>query len=264
MTDMQEKSIWKNEIIAVMPVVTGNGAKYVTTRLAKEIAKNYDDEEQKVLLIDFDFENPYLAEELIDEENVTTIDDLFPLLTDDLKSNMALIEEYKMETMIESVDLLKGTQFAGLTKHLSPMQIRLTLEAAKAMYQHVVVVIAPSAGNVATIHTLIQCDKLVLIARQNRTNRGKLPSTIKMLRQYYTSDEFIRLIYNYDTAVNDVDMNEMIESSFLPIRVVTALVFDEKSVDDKDLIKETGFFQAKPLNNKAIIKLFEDLIEEEE
>lgn len=254
----------KENFIVIMPAVVGNGAKYTATRLAKEIHRNFEDEENRVLLLDFNFDYPYLAKELIEEGEHPTVDDVFPLLTESLEENKKLLKEFVIETMIDGVDLLKGTNFAGIKNHLSPEQIQYTIDAAKDSYEYVVAVVAPTTNNLATIYSLINADKLILVLRQNHANYGHLPMTIKLLRQYYTKSEQIRLVYNYDSAFSEVDVNELLENSFLPIRAVTTLVYDEKSVDDRDLLKETGLFQSKPLNAKAISKIHDDLIEEEE
>lgn len=250
----------KGQIVTVLSTVVGNGSKYVAPRLAKEIYKNYDDEESKVLLIDFDFDHPYLGIKLIDEEAPKTIDDLFPLLRDELEKDISLIKEYVIETLIDGVDLLKGTRFPQLTKHLSPEYIKLVFKAAREIYDHIIVVVSPAPNNLATIYSLIEADKVVLINRQNETNVGRLPNMIKMLRQYYTKQEHIRVLYNFDSDYTDADTTELLENSYLPIKVVATLEYEAKSVDNNDLLKQKGLFQ-KHSNAKSIACLYEDLFE---
>ena len=64
----------KAKVITVYPIVTGNGAKFITTNLANTLKEEYPD--KKIALVDFDLKHPYLAHTLSEFDEVHGIDNL--------------------------------------------------------------------------------------------------------------------------------------------------------------------------------------------
>ncbi|MBG9693066.1 hypothetical protein ABD91_20115 [Lysinibacillus sphaericus] len=253
------------KVLAVMSVIPGNGAKFAATNLAKLFAEDVEDDE-KVLLIDFDFDYPYLGGGIIDgDDSERTVDDIFPLLTEVLEENVRILKDLVVETNISNVDLIKGTKYAGLTKFIQPEQIQWTIEAAREIYEKVIIVISPSASNVGTLYTLMKAEQIVLVARQNHSNVEHMYDVMRIIRQYSSLSESVKIVYNYDSSVLDIDFSEVFERSFVPVEVVGALSFDVTAVDNKDLIEQKrGFFQSKSVNQRNFNEVYEGLLEGED
>lgn len=252
------------KVLAVMSVVPGNGAKFVASNLAYLFAEDVE-EDEKIVLLDFDFNYPYLAKGIVDgESDERTIDDLFPLLTENLEENVQILKDLVVETNVLNVDLIKGTKYAGLTKFIQPEQIQWTIEAASKIYEKVIVVISPSVSNVGTLYSLMKAEQLVLVARQNHSNVEQVYDVMRIVRQYSTLNEPVKVVYNYDSTVLDIDFSEAFERSLVPVEVVGVLSFDAAAIDNNDLIeRKRSFFQSKSVNRRNFSEIYESLLEGE-
>lgn len=244
-------------IISVISAVEGNGAKYTTIQLAKE-ARRVEDEETSILLIDFDFNAPYLAATLLeDEQEPKGVDTLLSVL-----STTNLSEETLKEHVAKTnfgVDLLKGTKFIGRTKHLKSEQIEKILEVAKKAYDLVFVVTAPEAARVDAVQSLLASNQVILVLRQNETNKGRLPKLKQLVEQYYMGESSVKIVYNYNSPHARAEVPEVVETFQIAVDSLGALVYDEKTVDN---LEKSGLF-SKSLNEKEIRSIYKQIRKEE-
>lgn len=247
-------------IISVISAVEGNGAKYTTIQLARE-ARRTEDEETSILLIDFDFNAPFLAAALLEnEQEAKGVDSLLSVLSNTELSVETLKEHITKTTF--GVDLLRGTKFTGRTKHLKANQIEKVLEVAKESYDLVFVVTAPESNRVDAVQTLLASTQVLLVLRQNETNKGRLPKLQKLVEQYYMGDSSIKVIYNYNSSQARADVPDVVETFQIAVDSLGVLVYDEKTVDNLDVEKKNSLF-SKSLNEKEIRNIYKQIRKEE-
>jgi len=240
-------------VTVLMSAVQGNGAKYVATNLATEVKRK--ENEKKVLLVDFDFENPFLAHAFIKHDEVHGIDNLINNITDD-----GLSDELFLEDMIQTkmgVDVLRGTRFIEKVKMFSKQHIQVILEKAKQHYHYVFIVVNAKANNAGTIVSLMEADKVLMVLRNNYANLLKVERVLKLIKQYSTV-ETVHVAFNFKNLNSKLDINEKFEN--YNVVVLEVLEYDEKSIDNLNLEKKESVF-SKSMNSKAINKMTKLLFE---
>lgn len=242
------------KIYGVMSVVPGNGAKYVATNLAKAV--RHKDKSKRVLLVDFDFENPFLAYVFVKHDITHGIDNLLPHIHES-GVNEEIFKENIISTRL-GVDVLKGTQFAGKTKMFSRLHIETILNVAKKLYDVVIVVISSKANNAGTIYTLLHADQLIMVLRNNYSNELKLDKVVDVVQHYYRSENPVLLVYNFQNIHSKAGVNEKLQSFSIEVKVVGVLEYDERSIDNIDLDKKESLF-SKSVNTKAFIDIAKQL-----
>ena len=121
------------KMFVCMPIVIGNGSKYIATNLSHYTKILYPT--KKVALVDFDFKNPYLAERLSLHDTIHSIDNLI----DKIDGNF-LNETLFFENMIKlknGVDLLKGTKITHNVKLIQKNHIEKIISILKNNYDYV-------------------------------------------------------------------------------------------------------------------------------
>ena len=242
------------KIFAITSVVQGNGAKYVTTNLAFEFQKKYKD--SKVLLVDFDFENPYLAYEYTKNDKVHGIDNIINSISGEGLS-LEIFKENIVNTSI-NLDVLKGTKFLDRHKNFTKEVIETILELAKSIYDYIFVVINNNAKNAGTVYSLMNADELILITKNNYSNMEKINKVIKTLSIYYKKQKEILMIYNMKNHNAKAEVNSNLTDS--NVKIIGVLDYDEKTIDNVNLAQRMGkLFTPKCVNNKIYLKIIDIL-----
>ncbi|WCF11410.1 Cobyrinic acid a,c-diamide synthase (plasmid) [Paenibacillus thiaminolyticus] len=245
------------KVYAVMSLVQGNGAKYVSTNIARSIKRTYKKEDRRVLLVDFDFENPFLAYDLIAHDINHGIDTLVPNIYDSTVGK-EIFKENIIQTRID-VDVLRGTKFPGKIKQYSKSQIEGILKAAKEIYDDIIVVISCKANNAGTIYTLFHADEVLLIVRDNYTNYMQFDRVIRTIMMYSRNSKSILVIYNMQNQYAKSHLNQKVKDSPIDAEVIAVLEQDERSIDNVDLQKKEKLF-AGSKNRKSFMDIAKILV----
>lgn len=218
-----------SKIISLMSVMPGCGAKYIATNLS-HYHKQIDDD-SRIAIVDFDFENPFLADTLDLNDDIHRIDNLIEYIDGSI-----LNDEMFMMNMIHlknNVDLLKGTRLIGHQKIFNKNHIETILKFLRDNYDYIYVVINPNIRNAGTIYTLFDTDEIVLVAKNNYSCLNRIDYIVKIVKHFLKSDCKLKLLYNqyYDESKMDfvdvIGLNELI--------VVGAVEYDEETIDNLDL-----------------------------
>lgn len=246
------------KVYAVMSVVQGNGAKYVATNLAKSLKRKDKKESKSVLLVDFDFENPFLAYEFVKHDSTHGIDNLLPHIHESGVSQ-EIFQENIIKTRMD-VDVLRGTNFIGKAKQFSKLHIESILEMARNLYDVVIVVVSPEANNAGTVYTLFHADQVILVLRNNHSNYLRVDAAIRIISQYHSAEHPILIVYNMQNTYSKADVNEKLKECSLELKVAGVLEYDEKSIDNIDLDKKESVFTSKPINAKTFADIEKQLV----
>lgn len=245
------------KVYAIMSVVQGNGAKYIATNLAKSVKRKEKKENKRVLLVDFDFENPFLAYDLVKHDITHGIDNILPHIHQS-GINEEIFKENIIETRIE-VDVLRGTNMNGNMKQFSKLHIESILTTARKLYDMIFVVISPKANNAGAIYTLFHADQIVLVLRNNNSTYLKVEKSLKMIEQYATNDNPVLAVYNQQNNHSKADVQEKLKESKIPLKIVGVVEYDERSIDNVDLEKKESVFASKPVNAKVFSDIEKEL-----
>ncbi|WPS85408.1 AAA family ATPase (plasmid) [Brevibacillus halotolerans] len=246
------------KVYAIMSVVQGNGAKYVATNLAKSIKRKEKKENKSVLLVDFDFENPYLAYEFVKHDSIHGIDNLLPHIHESGISQ-EVFQENIISTRID-VDVLRGTQFIGKSKQFSKLHVDSILNTARKLYDVIIVVVSPKANNAGTVYTLFNADQVILVLRNNYSNFLRVDLSLRIVNQYTKGDSPTLIIYNMQNIQSKADVSEKLKGFPFDLKVAGVLEYDERSIDNVDLEKKESVFSLKPINAKAFIDIEKYLV----
>lgn len=230
----------EGKVFVISSVVQGNGAKYVAMNLAFEMQKKYKD--KKVLLVDFDFENPFLAHEYVKNDEVHGIDNLVNSINSE-----GLTEELFEENIINTslnVDVLRGTKFIDKQKQFTKEQIETVIEFSKKMYDYVYIVVNGRSNNAGTVYGLLNADEVILVVKNNYSNLLKIERVYKMVSQYYKKQNEINILFNFKNLNAKSDINAKLEG--YKVKVVGILEYDEKSIDNLNLEKRFSLFSKSP------------------
>lgn len=244
------------KICVIASVVQGNGSKYVATNLASEIMKR--EKNRRVLLVDFDFENPFLAHEFVKHDEVHGVDNLANNITSE-----GIADELFMENVISTkldVDVLRGTQFIEKGKMFSNQHIQVILEKAQKLYDFVYVVVNGKANNAGTIISLMKTDELVLVLRNNYSNLLKVERMMKLVEQYAPSKK-VKVVYNFKNLTSNLNINKKFEES--NAQILGVLEYEEKGIDNLNLEKKDSVFGRSP-NIKVFTKMNKEIWVEKE
>lgn len=244
------------KVYAVISAVQGNGAKYVATNIARTMSKGVK-KGRRVLLIDFDFENPFLAYDLISHDSLHGIDTLVPNIYDSMISE-DIFRENIIQTRID-VDVLRGTKFPGKTKQYSKEHIEGILNTARELYDDIVVVISAKANNAGTIYTLFHADEILLVVRNNYSNAMQYDRVIRTISQYTRCLNPISIVYNMQNQFAKSELTEKIKDSQLEVKVVGVLEWDTRSIDNIDLQKKDSMFGSSA-NKKSFNEIVQKLV----
>lgn len=218
-----------SKIISIMSVMPGCGAKYIATNIS-HYHKQIDDE-SKIAIIDFDFENPFLAETLDLNDDVHRVDNLIEIIDGSILNNETFL--INMIHLKNNVDLLKGTRLIGHQKIYNQNHIETILKFLRENYDYIYIVINPNTKNAGTIYTLFDTDEIVLVSRNNYSCLKKIDDVVKIIKQFLKNDCKLNLLYNQYYEASKIDFIDVIGMNSL--NVIGAVNYDEETIDNLDI-----------------------------
>ncbi|MEK3956013.1 MULTISPECIES: hypothetical protein [unclassified Psychrobacillus] len=239
----------EGKVYAVASAVPGGGAKYTALHLACESKKASKKGYGDVLLIDFDFDYPYLAEAFVKEDEDHGFDGLFSMIPPLEPLAREVLMSQVTETQI-GIDVLRGTNQPGITGHVDSVHIEKIIECAKENYDTVILAIRTLPTCPAMVQTLIMCDRAVLVTEDNFTNAKTVSRALRRISQYYASEEPIGIVYNRYQATTKGGVSESIGKSDVPVEALGFIVYDEKTVDHLDMLDNSKW--KKKSKNKQV------------
>lgn len=243
----------RGKIFCLISIVPQNGAKYLATNLGYFIKKNKKTKKKKVLLIDFDFANPTLCHHFVDSSTYN-IDNL-SLMEEDL--NFELFRRAVVKTKL-GFDILKGTKVCN-SEIFSRDVIAKILNLAKEIYDYIFVVANPQVSNSATIVTLLNANKVILVAKNDYTNDFKFKDVLASIGSFIKNKSDIKLVYN---CVNFFHKTKIVEKvKEYNVSSITILDYVPKSIDNINLDKKLPM-KKRTINDKKFKKLSKELITE--
>lgn len=234
-----------------IPVVTGNGSKYISTNLAHYTKMMNPD--KKVALIDFDFRYPYLAEKLALHDTVHSIDNL----TDKIDGNFLDINLFR-ENMIglsSGVELLKGTKLNHNITLIKKHHIEKIIELAKSYYDYIFIATSNETLS-GTVYGLFNADEVIVVAKNNYTNFKEAKRIFKLVSHYKSNDSRINLIINQYSEVSEITFEDYLKQ--YNISNIELVPYIEYSFDNGDLKK--SIIPSKFRSKKKSQEIFEALI----
>lgn len=238
--------------IICIPTMVGNGSKFITTNLAHYTKTLYPS--KKVALVDFDFNNPFLAERLSMQDTVHSIDNITDIIDGNFL-NSSLFEE-NMVKLKSGVHLLKGIKTVGTKKLINKKHIEEIIKILKENYDYIFIAVSnePLAG---TVYSLFNADEVLLITRNNYSNYYQIEKTLKLVHNYKNNDTKVRIIINQYSEISDVNFTEVCKNYVLEETELIPFIpeaFDHNDLD-KGIISNKMF---KPKNKTQ--EAFESLI----
>ena len=237
----------KAKILFVASAIHGNGAKYIATNLAIELKKQFP--AKSVLLIDFDFEYPYLAEQFVEDETTKNIDRLATYVVDKEIETSAFKQEV-VQTRVD-VDLIRGTAFPGLTRNFSTEQIDAVLKKARELYDYVIVVGSAKTNNAGTVVSLMHADYVLCVVRDNMANFKHARTVVRGLKHYCKTNQLL-VVYNQLEAQSKRNVLEGLRG--FEVKVIGAVQYDNKNVDNENSERKDSLFN-KSLNGREFAKI---------
>lgn len=236
------------KIYSIMSLIPQNGAKYLTANLGHALGKHKN--KSKVLLIDFDFNNPVLCYHFI-RDSIYDLDNLEPF-------GVNLKEEDFLNNIINTdlhFDILKGSKLGK--PELFPRELTAKIiNYAKMNYDYVFIVINPDTNNPSTVISLLNSDEIILVIRNNYTNFVKIEDLVSPINMF-TRGKPIKIIENMSNYNNNINVVKKIKD--FNIEYLGALDFDASTIDNVDLGGKPLFTRKNVNASKfdKILKLFE-------
>lgn len=218
------------KIILCMPIVTGNGSKYIATNLAHYTKNMYPT--KNVALVDFDFKSPYLAEKLSLHDTTHSIDNLIDKIDGNFLNDVLFAEN--MIKLKNGVDLLKGTKITHNVKLIQKNHIENILELLKKKYDYVFVSVSNEVLS-GTVYGLFEATDVILVARNNYSNFKEFPKILKLVNNYKNSESNVNLFINQYAETSDVVFNDLFNGT--KIDNVELIPYNEETFDNSDLDK---------------------------
>lgn len=244
------------KLCVITSVVQGNGAKYTATNLASELKRREKD--RRVLLVDFDFDNPFLAHEFVKHDEVHNLDNLVNSI-----SSEGITDELFMENIIRTkleIDVLQGTNFIEKPKMFSKQHIEVILEKSLKLYDYVYVVVNAKANNAGTIYSLMKADRIVMVLRNNFANLKRVDKALKLIKQY-SFNKKSHVVYNFKNLNSKLNINKRFDEE--SITILGILDYEEKGIDNLNLEKKDSIL-SRSSNSKAFTKMNKELWLEKE
>ena len=230
------------KLFVCMPVMVGNGSKYIATNLAHYTKKLYPD--KKVALVDFDFINPYLAEKLSLHDNIHGIDNLTDKIDGNFLDNHLFIEN--MVKLKNGVELLKGTKLTHNLDLIKKHHIEKILELLRSLYDFVFIAVSNKVTS-GTVYGLFEADEIVLVAKNNYSNYREINKTLKLISNYKNNKSNIHLVVNQYTEISEVNFSEFVKDNV--IKEIELVPYNEATFDnsniEKSIIQSMSFFNKK-------------------
>lgn len=239
-----------SKIVTIIPIVSGNGGKYITTNLGhyfKELNPN-----SKVAIVDFDVRNPYLAESLNNDE-IHGIDNLIDKIDGNLLNEKLFAEN--MVVLKNGVHLFKGTKLVNQYKIFNKKHATTIIEFLRKMYDISFISTVAETDNALSIYAIHEADEILLVGRNNYSNLKAIDRVLKIINNYKKTD-IVRIIYNMYTTNSKASLTEIVKNN--NITGIGFVEYEEDTIDNQNLIN-TGLkiFKSKNKfddNFKEIVK----------
>lgn len=232
------------EVFCIISLVPQNGAKYLATNLGYFMKKRHKN--KKVLLIDFDFDNPTLCYHYT-KNSIYSIDNLASLDIAnkfDRKNFKNSITELNM-----GVDILKGTSIQNIntfpnifTKNFFAKIINMS----KEFYDYVFVVTNHDVNKSETLVTLLNSNKVLLVIKNNYTNALKLDKYLLKISEFKDDKNDIKIISNFNEY--DYGIKTFNQSMIEGIAHLALLDYVPKSIDNSNLDSK-NIFKRRTIND---------------
>lgn len=223
-------------ICTLISILPQNGAKYLTTNLGFSLKKKK--RKSKVLLIDFDFQDPTLC--LFCTKDLNKGLDKIEPFGSDVTKDQVISNIVKFE---DAPDILKGSTLRSQAL-FSQATIIKVINYVKVDYDYIFIVCNPSL-NPATTVSLLNSDEILLVIRNNYGNLLNALNCVKAL-EAVRRDSVFNVVENYSSAT---DTNVLRNLKDYNLKYIGSLAFDENSVDNIDLTKKSIFKQNQ---NKSV------------
>lgn len=244
----------KAKMIAIYPIVAGNGAKFIGTNIAHSL--KVANPTKKVALVDFNLKQPFLAHALSTHDEIHGIDNLIDKIDGKHLTNELFIENMVM--LKNNVEVLKGTKMFGKHKVFTEKHMKSIIEHLRNIYDYVIMVVSPEADNAGTVYGLHEADSVIMVGRNNVANAKLASRGLAIVNQYKRTTEPVQLIYNLHTS-NSTHLSEFVKDSNL--NVLGLIEYDESAIDNLDLNGGQGvkFFKSKSKNQDAFANMAKNL-----
>lgn len=236
----------KGKLFAITSIAQNSGAKYFVTNLAHYIKKRDKRDEINVLIIDFDFNNPYLAHNYVKHDKVHGVDNLLNTI-----NSGGLNDELFLDNVIETslkFDVLKGTSLPEKKRMFTKEAIETILDKAVNIYDYVFAVIGNNPSDAGMVYTLMHAEEVFVVVRDNVTNTENAPKILAGIKSYYSASNPLMIIHNYRNTHSTSEFNSVLKDG--EIYVAGSLIYDEKSIDNINLEKDKGFLSKSPNENE--------------
>lgn len=230
------------KVFVCMPVVVGNGAKYVATNLANSTKLMFPT--KSVALVDFDFRHPYLAEKLSLHDTTHSIDNLIDKIDGKFLSSNLFAEN--MIRLKNGVDLLKGTKITHNIKLIKKHHVEEIMNLLKSEYDYVFIATSNEAL-AGTVYSLFESTDVLLVARNNYTNFKEIKRALALVNNYKNPNSNLHLIINQYSDVSEVVFTEHIKEH--NVKNIELVPYNEDSFDHNDL--EKGKIVSKMFKSKS-------------
>ena len=236
------------KVIGISSIIPQNGAKYTAINLSHFLKKI--NKTKKIIILDFDFEFP-----MSNYEELRNVElNIDKLASSSLEINPDTIEEYIVKTKM-GVDMIKGS-YLHSPSFFSEKFLSLIVNISKELYDYVIIVFNTYNINAGTIVSLLNSEKLILIAKNNASNELMIQKSLKNLKTYYPENKNIDIIYNFknhyskSNFINDIDSTQL--------NILGVLEYAQNTVDNNNLQKKSKFGK-KSVNDSFFKKLAKNI-----
>lgn len=233
-------------ITAITSNVPGNGAKFVATNLA--VASNVLNKEKKVLLIDFDLNNPTLGR-LFYEGNKK---DSFNIIIDELLKKGTTSVECLKEAIYSTekgFDILIGRNVDEIDYYNDiPLEGYENLfNMLDNIYDYIFVVINKEPDNIVTVATLANVNNVVIVGRNNYSNLIAINRTMKIIRTYTNNAMIYYLTNMFEDNKNSLSKTKELKN----VKILGNIKYGYSAVDNRNL--KNNLYSKLNSNNRTFI-----------
>lgn len=242
------------KLIVVVPIVQGNGGKYITMNLATALKT---EKGGKVAIADFNVRNPYLCAGLTDDR-IHGVDNLIDKI-DGGVLNQTLFSENMIE-LKNGIHLLKGTKLIGRHKIFNLNHVNTIVKFLKETYDNVFIAITSDTDNAFTIGALSEADEIILVSRNNYSTINAFNRVVEVVNHYKKNNDIsLELIHNMYTQTTQTKLATLISEN--DVKVLGSIEYDETSIDNLNLVSSgMKLFKSKNKNEEPIKQILSKIL----
>lgn len=234
-------------ITTVLSNVIGNGAKFVATNLAVACKIVYG--EKKVLLVDFDLENPTLGKVFYAGNRNNS----FNVMLNELLQHNNISEEILKENLYSSlngIDILIGRNIDEIDYYndISEDLYKKLFLKLSSMYDYIFVVINKEPNNKIMLTTLLNSNNTIVVGKNTFSNELALNRTFDIVSNYTNNANQYYITNMYEKE--KMDLSRKIKNK--GITFLGNLRYEYSSIDNKNL--KGKFYNKFNSNNRLFIK----------